>query len=738
MQRVRRPSVARRFGPREKDVVNHRRMQAPNTQHIHLYDTRRASGRGRLMGRFAPWVVGLLAPARTTAVRAEGLILLGSADGRIVGIGEEDAVVRVERTLDAPLAGPLLHTGRTVIATTSTGRIHGLGSDDLRPRWSTRVGLGGLVVAVVAGTRVLVGAEYGRLHALAAETGTQDWSVELAGARITDVVAVDELVVVGTEGGEVIALEASSGRERWREVLGKRVGALAVAGDVVVASTVDAIFGLERRSGRERWRATEGRRAVRLAEGAGAVYSASAQGELAAWLGPGGERLWQTPVGGQIRSVTVTPEVLVLVVMRLDPDGKEVASFVAVDRVSGLVAWELPTTTNAYVAAAYEERVLVAEGSALRALVASTGHPVWIGDGEASISVRAPRRVMKPSVWRRWFISSASVGALLCVLLGVMLLKVLLVDLLELELLEVLARTTADPGANALTALVAAALFGASAAFTALQTRRILSEHRMLRDGIAVVADIVEDEGRPSPLVHYRYHDHRNQLRLGADLADAVTRPPWARPGTKICVLVDPASPDRSIVPSLHEVGFGEVGAVGEVLPDRIGEPLEGVSGHWVLSVDPPVERRWWQRGRRGVSEVAGALDIDESRLCWTAADGQVVEVDAAKALSVQVSVWPVSFVEAEVAISIRAVGALPTTPSVKVRAILPQSALHSGLPVKQERCPWLAPRELIQLWGWLAYHARVGGQELPTIAPTGRRVEEGVVVSEEVATRGR
>jgi len=719
-------------------------MQAPNTQHIHLYDTRGGHGPGRLLARFAPWVVTLGSLIQSPVAFAGGRVVLGCADGRLVGLGEHDAVESAERNIDGGgvKLAPVEVDGVVVVASAS-GRIHGLSSDGLRQLWTTRLALGDLQAPVVVNGRVVFGSHLGQLHALDPRTGKEAWVGAVGGGRPSRAAVCGEVVCAATTLGELVGLEAATGAARWRlPALGTSSWVFGV-GEAVVEVSGDAVRGVEGASGRPRWSATAAGSMVAVEPGDGVVFTATTTGELEAWAVEDGTRLWRTSVGRcEQGRIVVDGDVVVLKRRVAARDGSgvgEVAELVALDRVTGHAVWHEATTDDGEVAGSRSGQVFVAEGRVLRAWVASTGTPVWIGDGDDTVAVESPRRVVQPTLWRRLVASSASLGALMSVILGVILLKAILVDVLDYHVFSFLSATAAADAGVGMSFLIAAGLFVAAVVYTGWRVASVRREHRLLSHGIAVVADIVAEEGRPSQLVHYRYFDHRNRPRVGADLADDLTRPPWAHPGTKVCVLVDPAAPERSIVPALHEVAFDERSGSGvRALPVDLEAGEEPRDGVVALREEGGEGVRGWRLWRRAAPGEVGAIRLEGNRLTAVIAGESPVEFDGGRAMAVQVSVWPVSFTEAEVAVVVRAVGASASAPSLRFKTILPQSELRTSLPLKQERCPHVARADFLALWRWLVFHGRVVGVEAPSLARRVVVVEGPVVEAVEAPAQTR
>ncbi len=241
--------------------------------------------------------LGGQAQAPMRPVVAAGTVVVGTADGTLVGLswlGAELWQVQVQAGLLAP---PAVAGGRVFVVDAVAG-VHSVDIDDGSLLWSAQ-GHGVRVTSapLVVGDRVVVAAldgillareqatgrqlwlakipggvegdiatdgrllyvtsRLGKVHAVAVDDGVTAWTADGAGRTSQGpVLADDQLIVTGPNGG-VLALGLDGGR-RWSHPLPGPVQAgAAVDGDVVVAcdrdGTVEAVSASD---GRRRWRAS--------------------------------------------------------------------------------------------------------------------------------------------------------------------------------------------------------------------------------------------------------------------------------------------------------------------------------------------------------------------------------------------------------------------------------------------------------------------------------------------------
>ncbi len=216
------------------------------------------------------------------AVVSDGVVILGSSDGSVYAVEEEDGILRWAFATGAEVWSPPtvanglvyfgsfdqtvyavdLESGEEVWRFATGGGVSGrplvdgdrvfVGSFDQRlyaldaqtgePAWSTPFRgdqwfWGG---AASDGASVYAGTLNGTLYALDRETGAQQWSATVDGAIVAPPLLLEESIIVATDDGFLGHFRKSDGWGLWSPDLGAKVRApMEVRGDILYISDMD-------------------------------------------------------------------------------------------------------------------------------------------------------------------------------------------------------------------------------------------------------------------------------------------------------------------------------------------------------------------------------------------------------------------------------------------------------------------------------------------------------------------
>ncbi|MEP6639291.1 MAG: PQQ-binding-like beta-propeller repeat protein [Chloroflexota bacterium] len=198
----------------------------------------------------------------------------------------------------------------------------------------------------IVGDMVFVGSDDGILHALGLSDGVERWTYKKSATNQPGPSVANGLVYLSDAGGAFVALDPATGQERWRSATSYNTPSSATADSSVVSfGTSDGLLiALDAKTGTERW---------------------------------------STPIsttGGSVHAPAIAGG---LVYASSDKGG-----FVAVDAVTGTLAWRLDTGTDQTGTAVVADGVAYIGASAdatpgghLRTVDARTGAPLWQVDG---------------------------------------------------------------------------------------------------------------------------------------------------------------------------------------------------------------------------------------------------------------------------------------------------------------------------------------------------------------------
>ncbi|MEQ8330933.1 MAG: PQQ-binding-like beta-propeller repeat protein [Longimicrobiales bacterium] len=381
--------------------------------HTGVVDTRGVERLGGLA-----WAFETDGPVRGSPTVADGVVHVGSTDGRLYALDAVDGSLRWSYEAGAPLGGAPLVTESLVVVAARGNAIHAVDRRTGRRAW--RVATGPdlplawghegwdylLPSPVLAGGTVLVGSGDGHLYALDPATGAERWRFR-TGGRIRGAPAVaDGVAYVGSGDGVVYGVRVGDGRETWRfETAGMDMDAAdfgfdrtqiqaspaVVDGTLYIGSRDASLYAIDLADGRTRWTFEDGSAWV-VASAAvhdGRVFSGrSSGGRFRAIDAAAGTELWVHETGGLVFSSATVVDGTVYV-------GSGGGRLLAYDAATGAVRWSLATDGPIVSSpAVWEGRVYVgsddgtvyavkaAEGPAPRlAVFYAEGQNSWFGYG---------------------------------------------------------------------------------------------------------------------------------------------------------------------------------------------------------------------------------------------------------------------------------------------------------------------------------------------------------------------
>ena len=230
------------------------------------------------------WSRALDAPIASSPAVANGLVFVIAHDGALHALRTDDGSVAWRYRTGAPVpltwghesgelydSSPVVADGLVLVGA-ADGRVHALRAATGAPRWTYDAGSRVYSSPAVANGTVVVGAQDGWVHAIALGDGTRRWRFASAGTgfRSADFgfdrttvqsspAIVNGTVYVGARDGFHYAIDVATGKERWRN--DHRVSwvnaSAAVDGGVVYTASSDGHFvqAVEAATGAERWRA---------------------------------------------------------------------------------------------------------------------------------------------------------------------------------------------------------------------------------------------------------------------------------------------------------------------------------------------------------------------------------------------------------------------------------------------------------------------------------------------------
>lgn len=318
------------------------------------------------------WTHAVGSPAWPGATFADGLVLVGVEDGRLLALDARDGTPRWEFATGARLRSRASFARDVVYQHSDDGCVYALELATGKERWRARIEQEPIVRVpfsdpgsrfdrfgsgvAVGQNKLFVGTHDGRVLALDPRDGKTLWS-HSGGECVLAAPAVDaQRVYFGGFDGRVRALDVASGKELWQRDTRKAVVSTpALAGDrVIVGSRSFEFFGLQAATGAIAWRDytwfswIESSAVVRD----GSVYVGSSDtAAVTAYDARSGERRWSTDVHGWAWGdpAVGAERVYVGTAGQVGYPTSQRGGIVALERASGKPAWcfETPASDEA-------------------------------------------------------------------------------------------------------------------------------------------------------------------------------------------------------------------------------------------------------------------------------------------------------------------------------------------------------------------------------------------------------
>jgi len=261
--------------------------------------------------RLARWRSSVGGAIEATPILVEGAIWVANRSGSIVLLdpvtGNERSKIEVGRSA---ISRCFLRVGGLILVGSDDGTLHGIGPTDTKPRWS--VGTGAplrMPVAVVpeAGRAVSGGAD-ARVRGVSLSNGALDWTLPLPSAVASAPAAWRGLALLVTDAGTLLAVDPAKGETSWKlEGLPPALGRTVVEQDRLYAAGSDGrVVAVDLTKRQVAW-------SVTLESGAPGGLGLS-EGRLLLGLGNGavvsldpasGSKQWSCPTGGTVSAPPV-------------------------------------------------------------------------------------------------------------------------------------------------------------------------------------------------------------------------------------------------------------------------------------------------------------------------------------------------------------------------------------------------------------------------------------------------
>lgn len=200
----------------------------------------------------------------------DGLVLLGTSDGRLLALDAADGGERWQAQLSSEILSVPAAAGGLTVAQTVDGRVFGLSSGSGARRWIfTRpeplLTLRGSSSPLIVGNRVYVGLASGRLSAIDASDGRPQWEARVGVPsgrsdleRLTDIDANlllrDDTLYTVTYQGRIAAISRYDGNLLWVREMSSYTGMSADSDQIYVSDDKGAVWALDRNNGASLWK----------------------------------------------------------------------------------------------------------------------------------------------------------------------------------------------------------------------------------------------------------------------------------------------------------------------------------------------------------------------------------------------------------------------------------------------------------------------------------------------------
>jgi outer membrane protein assembly factor BamB/formylglycine-generating enzyme required for sulfatase activity len=273
-----------------------------------------ASGVPKLDG--VKWRFETGGPVISSPVAVDGLVYVGSDDGRFYAVEEESGERAWHFDAGAPVRSSAAVHGGVVYVGDNGGYLHALHAQDGSEEWSFEVHRWGrhLQFPLANSPAPAHGAVFfclDAVRAVDAATGGELWRYrEGRGLSGLSSVALGRgLLLYGGDGAHIVAARLHTERTAWKynNASDHFVCTPAISGDTAYATGTRGIAALDMETGEPRWEYREEQwpRDPLFSSptvAGGMVYCGSEDGSLYALDAERGQRLWAFPTGGQVTS----------------------------------------------------------------------------------------------------------------------------------------------------------------------------------------------------------------------------------------------------------------------------------------------------------------------------------------------------------------------------------------------------------------------------------------------------
>jgi outer membrane protein assembly factor BamB len=265
----------------------------------------------------------------------EGVVYVGSRDGRLYALDAATGALRWAYEAGAPVGGAPLVTDHRVVFVTRGNIVHAVDRRTGSAEWTVRTGADLPLVWGLEGwdyllpspvpweDTILVGSGDGHLYALDGADGSERWRLPTGGRIRSAPAVVDGIAYVGSGDGFVYGADVRTGREAWRfRTAGVDMnaaewgfdrtqiqGSPAVAdGTLYIGSRDASLYAVDLATGRARWTVEDGSSWVVTSPAlvGGTVYTGrSSSGRFRALDAATGQERWMHQTGGPIFSSPV-------------------------------------------------------------------------------------------------------------------------------------------------------------------------------------------------------------------------------------------------------------------------------------------------------------------------------------------------------------------------------------------------------------------------------------------------